>query len=184
MNKFLEGKQIYLRPFSKADISIWFDWFNDPLVTEHMNKGGFPNTELTQEEYFNYLSRSKQDIQLAIVLKENDQLIGIIGIHKIDWIHRCGDIGIVIGDRTQWGKGLATEAISLIVKHAFTKINLHKLTAGMSSSDIGSKKCFEKNGFILEGTRRKHFFYKNEYVDVYMLGLLKEEWAKAGLTDK
>ncbi len=178
MNKFLEGKKIYLRPFSKADIPIWSGWFNNFLVTEHMNKGVFPNTELLQEEYFNYLSKSKNDLQLAVILKKDGSLIGIAGIHKIDWIHRHGDLSIVIGDRAQWGRGAATEAVALIVKHAFSKVNLRRLTAGMSSLNKGSRKCFENNGFVLEGTRRKHFFYNGTYSDEYMLGLLREEWEK------
>jgi len=176
MNHFLEGKKIYLRGFPKSDIPVWYDWFNDPLVTEHMNKGAFPNSEATQEEFFNSLSKSRSNVQLAVVLKENNVLVGTVGIHGIDWIHRHGDVSIVMGDKTYWGKGIATEAISLIVKHAFTKMNLRRLTAGMSVLNVGTKKCFEKNNFILEGTRRKHFFYKGSYVDVCMFGLLKEEW--------
>jgi len=176
MNKFLEGERIYLRPFTESDISIWFDWFNDSLITEYMNKGAFPNTKLAQEEYLNFLSKSKNDLQLAVILKENDSLIGIVGIHKIDWIHRHGDVSILIGDKSQWGKGIATEAVSLIIKHAFEKLNLRKLTAGVWSSNVSSRKCFEKNGFKLEGTLREQFFYKGSYVDEYRMGLLRKEW--------
>lgn len=179
MIKFLEGNLIYLRPLSKSDISIWFDWFNDPIITEHMNKGIFPNTESAQEEFFQSISRSRTDIQLAIAVKEDDSLIGTVGIHKIDWLHRHGDISIVIGDKNHWGKGFATEAISLIVKHAFTKLNLHKLTAGIWSSNLSSKKCFEKNGFVLEGTLRKQFFYNGSFVDEYRMGLFREAWELA-----
>ena len=176
MNKFLEGKRIYLRSFCKADIPIWFDWFNDPHITAYMNKGIFPNTELIQEEHFNFISKSKNDLQLAIILKEHDQLIGTIGIHEIDWIHRQGDVSILIADKSQWGNRIATEAISLIVQHAFIKMNLKRLTAGMAVKNEGAKKCFENNNFILEGTRRKHRFCQGEYVDIYLLGLLREEW--------
>lgn len=180
MKYFLEGENICLRTLLRSDIPIWFDWFNDPSVTEHMNKGIFPNTELYQEEYFENISKSKYDLQLAIVLKNNGLLIGIVGIHKIDWVHRRGDVSIVIGDKKYWGKGIAKEAVSLIVKHAFTKMNLHKLTAGMSSLNLASRKCFEDNGFILEGTRRKHIFYKGSYVDELIVGILREEWVKKG----
>lgn len=176
MNYFLDSEKIYLRSFKKSDINIWYDWFNDSVVTEHVNKGIFPNTESSQEEYFNTISKSKNDVQLAIILKENDLLVGIIGIHKIDWIHRRGDISVFIGDKSQWGKGLATEAISLVIKHAFTKLNLRKLTAGMWSSNAGCKRCFEKNGFALEGTLKKQFFYKGSYVDEYRMGLFREDW--------
>ncbi len=176
MKHFLEGNKIYLRDFTRADIPVWFDWFNDPDVTEHMNKGIYPNSESAQKEYFAHISRSKNDIQLAIILKENDLLVGIIGIHKIDWLHRRGDISVFIGDKTQWGKGIATEAISLVIKHAFTKLNLRKITAGMWSSNAGCKRCFEKSGFALEGTLRKQFFYKGSYVDEYRMGLFREDW--------
>ena len=176
MNYFINGEKIYFRALNKGDIPVWFDWFNDPIITENMNKGAFPNTGVAQEEYLSYLSRSNNDVQLAIILKENDSLIGVVGVHKLDWIHRHGDLSILIGDRTCWRKGIATEAISLIVQHAFGKLNLYKLTAGMWSSNVSCKTCFEKNGFVLEGTVRKQFYHKNSYVDEYRLGLLKEDW--------
>ena len=179
MNGFLKGKQIYLRPFSKTDIPTWHDWFNSQELTEHMNKGAFPNTEMAQEEFFYQLSKSKNDVQLAIVLKPNDSLAGIVGIHKIDWIHRRGDVSIFVANTKYWGKGIATEAISLIVRHAFIKLNLHRLTAGMSSLNIGSRKSFEKNGFVVEGTLRGHFFYKGSYIDELVMGLLREDWEQS-----
>lgn len=178
MKHFIEGEKIYLRPFARSDISTWFDWFNDPLITEYMNKGVFPNTKSAQEEYFETLLKSKKDLQLAVILKKSDLLIGIVGIHKIDWIHRYGDVSILIGNDRLWGKGIAKESVKLIIKHAFTKMNLRRLTAGMSALNTGSRRCFEDNGFLLEGTRRKHFWYKNGYIDEYMFGLLREEWEK------
>jgi len=178
MNTFISGKTLYLRALTRKDIPVWFDWFNASTVTDHMNKGAFPNTESLQENFFNDLSRSNTDIQLAIAVKENDALVGVVGIHKIDWIHRHGDISIVVGEKEYWGKGIASEAISLIVKHAFLKLNLYKLTAGMWSSNASSKRCFEKNGFVLEGTLKEQFWYKDSYVDEYRLGLLRRTWQK------
>lgn len=176
MKHFIEGKNIYLRGLTKSDIPKWFNWFNDPIITEHMNKGVFPNSELLQEEFMNHILKSKNDLQLGIVLKENDTLIGIVGVHKIDWIHRNGDVSVVLGEKEYWGKGIAREAIALVVRHAFTKMNLRRLTAGMSILNTGSQKCFESNEFVLEGTRRKHFFHNGKYLDVLMFGLLREEW--------
>ncbi len=183
MIPFLVGKKIYLRALSKSDIPVWHDWFNDPIATQYMNKGIFPNTEFNQEEYFSYLAKSENDIQLVIALKEDDSLVGLVGIHKIDWIHRHGEISIVIGEKKQWGKGIATEAISLLTRHAFIKMNLRRLTAGMPKVNSASKKCFVNNGFIVEGTLRKHFFYNGQYVDVYVVGFLKEEWEKKNRGD-
>ena len=179
MNEFLSGEQIYFKPFSRADIPIWHSWFNSQELTEHMNKGAFPNTEEAQEEFFQRLSKSKTDVQLAIALKTDDSLVGIVGIHSINWLHHRGDVSIFVADTKHWGKGIATEAISLIVRHAFTKLNLRRLTSGMSSLNTGSRKSFEKNGFIIEGTLREHFFYKGSYVDELMMGLLREDWERS-----
>lgn len=176
MQKFIEGTLIYLRPFSRQDISTWFNWFNDPLVTEHMNKGAFPNTEVAQEEYFHSLSKSKNDIQMAIAMKKDNHLVGCIGIHKIEWLHRRGDMSIVIGNRECWGKGIASEAIGLMTTHAFMKLNLNKLTAGVWATNTSSKKAFKKNGFIEEGILRQNFFYQGKYVDDIKLGIVREEW--------
>ncbi|MEE8241434.1 MAG: GNAT family protein [Nitrospirales bacterium] len=174
--RFREGKQIFLRALSPADIPVWHAWFNSADVTEHVNQGVFPNTEAAQQEHLHSLSKSRTDVQLGIALKETGELVGIIGIHKIDWIHRHGDISIIIGDTRSWGKGIATEAIALMVEHGFEKLNLHKLTAGMWATNEGSRRSFERNGFVLEATLRESYFYKSRYVDEWRFGLLRSEW--------
>lgn len=141
-----------------------------------MNKGAFPNTETAQEKFLAELSRSSADLQFAIVAKQNDRLIGTIGIHEIDWIHRHGSISVVIGEKASWGQGLGSEAVSLIVRHAFRKLNLHRLTAGMWSSNLHCRSCFGKNGFQLEGTLRDSYFFDGRYVDHWVLGLLRDTW--------
>ncbi len=174
--RFREGKQIFLRALSIADIPVWHAWFNSAEVTEDVNQGAFPNTEAAQQEHLHSLSKSRTDVQLGIALKETGELVGIIGIHKIDWIHRHGDISIIIGDTRSWGKGIATEAIALMVEHGFEKLNLHKLTAGMWATNEGSRRSFERNGFVLEGTLRESYVYKSRYVDEWRFGLLRSEW--------
>ena len=174
----LESERIQLRPFIKEDIPSWFQWFNDREVTIQMNKGAFPNTELAQEHFLEALAKSKNDVQLAIVSKKDHDLIGAIGIHKIDWVHRHADVSVIIGNKKYWGQGIATEAIGEVVGHAFAKLNLHKLTAGTWANNIGSRRAFEKNGFMLEGTLRHQFFFQGGYVDQICLGLLSEDWKK------
>jgi len=173
---FLEGERIVLRALSTDDISSWYAWFNSGKVTENINKGVFPNSRESQADYLRALSKSQTDLQLAITLKEGSELIGVIGIHKIDWLHRRGDISIVIGNEKAWGRGLATEAIEMMVRHGFEKLNLHKITAGMWATNEGSRRSFEKNGFVLEGTLKENYFFKTSYVDEYRLGIIRKDW--------
>ncbi|MDA1303634.1 MAG: GNAT family protein [Nitrospirae bacterium] len=172
-----QGKKVYLRPFSSDDIPIWSKWFNDLAVVEHMNKGAFPNTDEQQSSFFLAMSESRTDVQFAIALQEENTIIGTVGIHKIDWIHRHGSVSLMIGDKVYWGRGIASEVIGLTVRHAFTKLNLNRLTAGMWSSNLAAKKSFERNGFRLEGTLKGNYFYKDQYVDEWVMGLLRNNWS-------
>jgi RimJ/RimL family protein N-acetyltransferase len=169
------GKTVHLRALDAADAPVCAVWFNDEALTGHMNKGAFPNTLALQVEHLEKMQRSRNDVQLGIVLADTGRLVGTIGIHKIDWNHRHGDISIVIGDTSLQGKGIATEAIGLMTAHAFEKLNLHKVTAGMWATNAGSRRAFEKNGFVLEGTLRESFWQGDRWVDEIRLGLLRSE---------
>lgn len=173
---FAEGKKIYLRALSEEDIPVWYNWFNSYEITAHMNKGGFPNTQIEQRSHLEKVTKSKNDFQLAIVEKKTNTLAGIIGLHKIDWVHRRGDISIVIGERKFFGKKYGQQAIALLVKHAFQKLNFHKLTAGMWATNLSSKKAFENNFFKQEGCLKEQFWSETSYVDELRYGLLRTTW--------
>ena len=175
---FLKGEKIFLSPLVKQDIPKWHNWFNDQDVTEYMQKGVFPNTVQKQKEFFENLYKDTSSLQLGIIHARKSELVGIIGLHKIDFVHRNADISIMIGEKVYYGKGLGAEALSLIIKHAFHKLNLIKLTGGMISTNTTTKKLFVKCGFKREGTFRNQFIYKGTPVDVYKYGLMLEDWLK------
>jgi RimJ/RimL family protein N-acetyltransferase len=177
-NAFLEHNDIYLRAFLQEDVLKWASWFNDPSITEYMNKGSFPITPTDQIKRLETLYQGNDNIQLAIVQKNKDVLIGTIGVHKIDWINRHADISIVLGESASRGKGYGKQAIAIMVEHAFTKLNLHKLTSGMWANNQASEAIFKSNGFIKEGHRKEQFFYRGEYVDELDYGLLRCQWKK------
>ena len=99
-------------------------------------------------------------------------------IGDVNHYHRHGDIGLLIGEKDTWKRGIATEAIRLCVAFAFLNLNLNKVTAGMYAPNVGSYKAFLKNGFREIGRLRKHVFYEGEYVDGIKMELLKEDWAR------
>ena len=68
-----------------------------------------------------------------------------------------------------------SEAIGLMVDYAFHTLNLNKLTCGCYSLNKASLKAFQKNGFEIEGIRKKHRYNNGGYIDTILLGLLNEE---------
>lgn len=174
---FLTGSRIYLREVRLTDVNeSYYKWMNDPEVTQYLESRFYPQSMESISEFVKNQTGDQNNVFLAIILKEGDFHIGNIKIGPINWIHRFAEVGILIGDKTSWGKGYGTEAIGLVVKYAFNILNLHKLTAGCYNSNQGSLKAFQKNGFEVEGVRKKHSFHNGEYIDAILLGLLNPNW--------
>jgi RimJ/RimL family protein N-acetyltransferase len=170
---FLTGERIYLREVRLEDVNdTYYRWMNDPEVTEFLESRFYPNSIERLQEYVKEQSGDLNNVFLAVCLKENRKHIGNVKLGPINWIHRFAEIGIVIGEKDYWGHGYASEAIGILVRYAFDVLDLHKLTAGCYQAQHGSVKVFQKNGFEIEGVRKKHYFHKGTYVDAVLLGLL------------
>ena len=168
---FIEGDRIYLREVRVSDVNEnYYRWMNDPEVTKYTESRFYPASKEALEEYVKEKQKDKDSIFLAIIFKEDHQHIGNIKLGPINWIHRLADIGIIIGEKSYWGKGYASEAISLLAEYAFRILNLHKLTAGCYEQNQGAVKAFQQAGFEIEGIRKKHGFLKGEYADSILLG--------------
>jgi ribosomal-protein-alanine N-acetyltransferase len=171
---FIQGERIYLREVRPSDVNEnYYRWMNDPEVTQYLESRFYPNSMERLGDYVTSKLGDRDNVFLAIILKDDDQHIGNIKLGPIDWIHRFADVGIIIGDKSNWGKGYATEAIRLVVNYAFKKLNLHKVTAGCYANNSGAVKAFEKADFQLEGHRKKHFFCNDQYVDWILLGIVR-----------
>jgi len=172
---FLNGKRIYLREVRPTDVNeTYYRWMNNSSITDFLESRFIPQSIEKIREYVTSKLGDTENIFLAIVMKEGDRHIGNIKIGPIHWIHRTGDIGIIIGEEDCWGQGYASEAISLLTDYAFKTLNLHKVTAGAYGNNLGSVKAFEKSGFVVEGIKKNHFYFKGAYVD----NILMAKWNK------
>lgn len=176
-NPFLVADRIYMRRLEKEDLEgNYFQWLNDQTITKWMRHGIFPNCSESMNSFYESQAISKTDIILALVLKEQDRHIGNIGLHSINYVFRSANMGIIIGESDCWGKGYATEAISVLSHHSFERFNLNRLAAGAVDKNIGSIRAFEKSGFSREGVSRQAYFCEGQYHDCVNLSLLQNEW--------
>jgi RimJ/RimL family protein N-acetyltransferase len=171
---FLLGRRVNLRPFSKDDIPALTRWINDPEVREFVSST-FPQTEKQEEEWFNKLGSDDKNIVLGIETKEG-MLIGIMGIHRIEWVSRVATTGAIIGEKDYWGQGYGTDAKMILLDYAFNSLNLRRICSGVLAYNQRSLRYSLHCGYKIEGRKRKHFFKKGKYWDLIELGLLREEW--------
>lgn len=173
---FLQSEQVYLTEIDVTHVEgNYITWLDDPEITQYLETRFFPTSVEEAKEYLKSTLNNDDVLLLAIMYKGNDEHIGNVKLGPINWIHRRAEIGILIGEKEYWGRGIATECIQEITEYAFETLNLHKLTAGCYENNVGSIKAFKKAGFNEEGRRIQHAHCNGEYTDVIKLGLVRVE---------
>lgn len=171
--KRLIGERIYLSPINREDYIKYTEWLNDLEVSIALFEMKNPITQESEKQILEELS--KENVY-AIVLKDEDKLIGNVGLHNINWISRTAEVGILIGDKNYWGQGYAREAINLILDYAFNVINLHMVYLKVYSYNVSAIKCYEKIGFKYAGRLREAIEVAGERYDVIYMDILKDEF--------
>ena len=166
----LESKRLIYEPLSIEYLSEdYVSWLNDPEVNRYMETcGGYTIDSLRK-----YLEKVTDSDMLfwAIHLKGGMAHIGNIKVDPVEWQHRRGEIGTLIGDKTKWGNGYATEAKKTIIDYCFSELDLIKITSGCHAKNTGTLRVNEKLGFVIEGTFRKHLFKNGERVDTVRMAI-------------
>jgi RimJ/RimL family protein N-acetyltransferase len=107
---------------------------------------------------------------------QEDRLIGFIGLFGVAWMHGDAWVGIGIGEQDCWGKGYGTDAMRVILRYAFTELNLHRVTLGVFEYNPRAIRSYEKAGFTVEGRERQRLYRDGEHADGFIMGVLREEW--------
>jgi ribosomal-protein-alanine N-acetyltransferase len=89
---------------------------------------------------------------------------------------RIGEIGYSVA-RALWGRGLATEAASAVITHAFEAYpQLLRARAMADSRNVRSHRVLEKIGMVREGLLRQNRLVRDELLDEVWYGVLRSEW--------
>jgi glutamate-1-semialdehyde 2,1-aminomutase len=168
----LVGAHIELRTLTADDATeSYLAWLIDPEINRHLEVRFAPSC--TRDElraFIEATNASADSLLLGVFLREGGSHIGNIKLGPVDPNHACGDIGLLIGERAEWGKGHATAAISLVSEYAFSRLGLSKLTAGCYAENVGSRRAFLKAGFIEEGRRIAQYLADGKRQDGILLG--------------
>ena len=147
----LKGKLVNLRAVEKKDLEDIMKWVNDREVTKYLSAFLYPVSRAEEEKFLERaMSHNDTEKNLVMETKEGDY-IGQISLHKIDWKNRNAELGIVIGNKEYWGKGYGTDAIKILLNHAFNQMNLYKVYLRVFDYNQRGTHCYEKCGFKEEG---------------------------------
>lgn len=173
-----ENSRLYLREFKEDDWSAVHTYASQERVSRHQPWG--PNSI---EETKKFISDVLGDTQktpksryiLAIILKEQDELIGAVEISIKSLTNKSGEIGYIVNP-DHWGKGIATEAAAIMIEFGFRELALHRIYATCAPGNEGSQKVLEKLGMSFEGRMRETLLLQDGWRDSNLFSILAREW--------
>ncbi len=174
----LLGPRLTLRPVQPADAPIVQHHITQKAINQWIASLPRPYPPNGAIQHIRKVSRQRKkgaDYTFAILL--NKQLIGMIGLHEIDPIHKRAKLGYWLA-QDYWGRGLMSEALQLLLNFAFRTLRLHRVYASAFAHNLPSRRVLEKAGFRQEGLVRSPLFWDGQWRDVAQYGLLREEYAK------
>lgn len=177
----LYGKRIMLREYKREDLQHMRKWVNDPEVVDNLSDIFLaPHTLEATEEYLNSILKGERENTYSFVIadKETEAYIGQIDLMKIDWKNRSAEIGIVLGESANRGKGIGSEALKVLQGFAFNRLNLHRLEIRVHEYNTRAHRCYLKCGFKEEGRLRQNFYINGKYFDTVVLSMLKPEYGQ------
>ncbi|HFS67445.1 MAG TPA: N-acetyltransferase [Flavobacteriia bacterium] len=169
----LSKNNIKLRALEPEDLDFLFEVENKEEIW-HISGTQVPFSRYILKQY---IANSHIDIyeakQLRLVIEYKNKPIGFIDLFDFNPLHKRAGIGIVI-IKSQQNNGFATTALKILIKYAFSILNLHQLYANIESNNITSKKLFTNVGFELVGVKKEWNFTPLGYRDEELYQLINK----------
>ncbi|MDR0227503.1 MAG: GNAT family N-acetyltransferase [Flavobacteriaceae bacterium] len=172
----IETERLILRRLVMDDTPAIFAMRSNPEIMRYIPVSLSQTTDDAQAYISSIDQRmaSKECINWAITLKENDVMIGTIGIFRIALDHYRGEVGYTTLSEFN-GKGYVTEALTTIVDYGFNALKFHSLGALVDPDNIGSVRVLEKCGFEKEGHIRDNWFFEGKFIDTAIYSKLNKK---------
>lgn len=104
-----------------------------------------------------------------------DELVGLIDFHAINWMDRRTSLGWWLSEHAQ-GRGLMTAACRAMADHALVALELNRVEIRCAVENARSRAIPERLGFRQEGVIRDGEWLYDHFVDVVVYGMLARDW--------
>ena len=173
----LHTERLTLRRMKVGDSFDMFEYAAREDVTEFLLWKPHPNIAYTRE-YLQFVATHYEIgdfFDWAVVLTEEDKMIGTCGFTKFDYTHNLGEIGYVINPEYR-GRGIAVEAVREVMRFGFEELKLNRIEAKFMEHNAASLRVMEKAGMTFEGFHRKAMKIKGKYETVGYSSILRDEF--------
>jgi ribosomal-protein-alanine N-acetyltransferase len=176
-------KQYILREIDRNNKEIvdFFNLYQNELVKKFLPDNFIVNNFTQAKEnllYIYNLFYKKEGIFWAIAIKENNKIIGTIGLNNINTDHSRATLGCDL-DYSYWGKGIMSRALLKVIEYSFKQISLNRLEAFVESDNHRSIELFKRLSFTQEGILRDYEIRRRKYKDCIVFGYTRKDFIKS-----
>jgi RimJ/RimL family protein N-acetyltransferase len=179
----LETSRLMIRPHTMENLAQMNRWDNDPellLYNDCQPENRQPDSLEDTRAYRQRIIRQDppRGMRHFAIHKKDGSFIGFGMLAFIDPYNRSCKLGITIGEKSEWGKGYAREALEAVIAYCFEQLNMNRVGSEIYAFNERSIRLFESLGFQREGVVRQAVWKRQAFVDEYIYGLLREEWLR------
>ena len=162
-------EKCFIRILNKDDVTDnYVMWLNDYEVTKYTEQKYVEHHLKSVHDYVKQKYESGSDLLFGIF--HHNVHIGNVKLGPIKWQHKSTEISYFIGDKTYWGKGIASKVIKKVVEYGADILRLEKFNAGYHELNIGSARVFQKCGFCIEGVKKGDFIFEGRRINSILVG--------------
>lgn len=159
----------------EEDPKLLSEWDRDSEFQRLLNSESASRYNPKQVREF--LEKEIDSMHFYIIQRlEDERKIGLIDLNGIDWVSRNAWVGIGIGEREFWGKGYGTDAMKILLRHAFTVLNLQRVSLNVFDFNQRGYASYLKCGFKEEGRLPAALMKAGKRCDLIFMGILRSDW--------
>ncbi len=173
----LETRRLILRKMQKKDSHDMYEYASLGEVTEYLLWEPHESEYYTYR-YLSYLQsryRAGDFYDWAVVLRENNKMIGTCGFTRFNNEANSAEVGYVLNP-LYWGYGIAPEAVHAVMRFGFLELRINRIEARYMVGNERSRRVMEKVGMTYEGIARESMHVKGKYVSVGTCSILQSEF--------
>lgn len=159
--------RIFIQTPDMLEAEMFVHWLNDPEVVQFSEQRHLKHTIESQRDYWTLNSPNVH----AIYLSHTNIPIGSVS-YQIDPCNKVANVGIMIGDKSVWGKGYGFEAWRATCNYLFYSGVARKVEAGCMLANAAMVTICEKYGMHPEGNKVDHFLLGDRKINMLMFGKL------------
>ena len=171
----LAGSRCVVRHWRLADADAIVEHADNANVAKQLrDRFPHPYTRRHAVEFIEHATSAEPVTNFAIEV--GGEAAGGVGFVPGSDVERfSAEIGYWLGERL-WGRGITTEALALVTRHAFAELNMLRLFALPFADNTASRRVLEKAGYACEGILRASSVKFGAPRDQALYARINEAW--------